>query len=116
MAGTAKGKSQVQSNDAIRFPSEETLRRMRKKLSRAKGSLALPPNADLLDKSKYELCKQFVKHCQEHGITQRQLAAMIGANESRVSEIVHYHIHKLTLDRLVKYLEKIKPKAEVKVA
>jgi hypothetical protein len=37
-------------------------------------------------------------------------------NESRVSEIVHYHIHKLTLDRLVKYLEKIKPKAEVKVA
>ena len=113
MAGTNKANS---GGGESRFPSEETLRRMRKKLARAKGSRALPPDADLLDKSKYELCRQFVKYCLDNKVTQRELAEMIGANESRVSEIVHYHIHKLTLDRLVKYLEKIRPKAEVKVA
>lgn len=116
MAGMAKRKNQAQNGDSFPFPSEATLRQIRKKMSRAKGSRTLPPDADLLDKSKYELCRQFVKHCLDNQLTQRELAAMLGINESRVSEIVHYHIHKLTLDRLVRYLEKIRPKAEVKVA
>jgi predicted XRE-type DNA-binding protein len=98
-----------------RFPPEETLRRMRKKLSKSKGSRTLPPGADLLDKAKYALCRQFVEFALKHALSQRELAEILGVNESRVSEIMHYHIHKLTLDRLVRYLEKIKPRAEVSV-
>lgn len=89
---------------------------MRKKLAQAEGARALAPGADLLDKAKYELCRQFVKYCLDHEISQRELAHLIGVNESRVSEIIRYHVHKLTLDRLVRYLEKIRPGAKVRVA
>jgi predicted XRE-type DNA-binding protein len=113
--GTGKNRSLGRAG-TVAFPSEATLRLMRKKLARAPGSRALPPNADLLDKAKYELCTQFVKFCLDHELTQRQLAARLGANESRVSEIVHYHIDKLTLDRLVRYWEKLEPRSHLKVA
>lgn len=103
-------------NDNMRFPSEKTLAVMRKKLAKAKGSYLLPPDADAIDRAKYEICRQILIYMHKKGLSQRQLAKQMGIPETRVSEIVHYRIWKFTLDRLLGYFEKINPKLVLKVA
>lgn len=98
------------------FPSDEELKRMRKKLSRAQGSYALPPGASSVDRAKYEICRQILIFKRTQGLTQRELAALIEIPETRVSEVVHYRIMKFTLDRLLGYLEKLNPQVSFKVA
>lgn len=98
------------------WPDEAELTRMDKILAKAKGSRMLPPNAEPVDRIKYDLCQKFVKYCIEHDVTQRELAQLLDVSESRVSEIVHYHIDKLTLDRLIRYLAKLNPKLKFNVA
>ena len=97
------------------WPSEEEIRRAEKILEKAPASRMLPPNASMLEKAKYELCRQFVIFLREEGLTQRQLAKKLDTTEARISEIVHYHLDKVTTDRLVGYLGVIKPKATLKV-
>lgn len=99
-----------------KFPSEEELKRIRKKLSRVRGTEMLPPNASALERTKYELCKRLLIYMRENDLTQRQLAKKLGVAESRVSEVLHYRIKKLTLDRLYKYHEILNPKFALKVA
>lgn len=100
----------------INWPSESELKTATKKLAKAKGSARLPLDANILDKTKYALCEEFVKYCLAHNISQRDVAAQLEVNESRISEIVRYRIEKLTVDRLVKYLGKLNPKFKLSVA
>jgi predicted XRE-type DNA-binding protein len=85
-------------------------------MSRVRGTAMLPPNATPLEKAKFELCKQLIIYMQKHGLTQRELAKELGVVESRVSEVIHYRVAKLTLDRLVKYHQKLNPDFALKVA
>jgi predicted XRE-type DNA-binding protein len=98
------------------FPSDEELSRVRKKLSRGRASFVLPPGASSVDRAKYEVCRQILLYMHAKGLSQRELASKIGIVETRVSEVVHYHIWKFTLDRLLGYLEKLNPKLSLKVA
>lgn len=100
----------------INWPSERTLKRMDKKLSRVKGSRGVPTPADPVERIKYSLCEAVVRYCQEHDLSQRDLAKLLDVNESRVSELVHYRIEKLTIDRLVKHLAKLKQTVKIQVA
>ncbi len=99
-----------------RWPSEEELKKVRKKLARVKGSYGLPPDATALDKAKYKMCERFLIYMREADLTQRELSKKIGVPETRVSEIVHYRIWKFTLDRLIEYYEKLDPKVDLKFA
>lgn len=102
--------------EKYKMPSEKELKAIRRKLSRVRGSYILPPNASAVDRTKYELCKRVLLYMHRKGLSQRQLAKLMGVPETRVSEIVHYRISKFTLDRLVEYYERIEPKAALKVA
>jgi len=53
---------------------------------------------------------------REQELSQRELAKKLGVVESRVSEVLHYRIQKITLDRLVKYHQVIDPDFALKVA
>lgn len=96
--------------------NDNELKGIRKKTGRMQGTAMLPPNATPLDKAKFELCKQLLVYMRKHELSQRELAKQLGVVESRVSEIVHYRIKKLTLDRLVKYHQTVDPDFELKVA
>lgn len=89
-----------------------------RKLARSGGSSSelLPADASTLDKTKYHLCALLLIYKRQNGLTQRELAKKLGVVESRVSEVLHYRIQKLTLDRLVKYHVILNPKFELKVA
>lgn len=98
------------------FPSDEELKQMRKKLARSRASFVLPPDASSVDRSKYEVCRQMLLYMHTKGMTQRELAEEMGIAETRVSEIVHYHVWKFTLDRLLGYLEKLNPRLSLRIA
>lgn len=91
---------------------------LRKTVSKIRGkpSGMLPPNASSLDRTKYDLCRRLLVYMHEHEMTQRELAKKLGVVESRVSEVLHYRIQKVTLDRLVKYHQTLDPKFALKVA
>lgn len=99
-----------------KFPSEKELKLIRKKTKRMRGTEMLPPNASALERTKYDLCKRLLVYMRENELTQRELAKKLGVVESRVSEVLHYRLKKLTLDRLYKYHEILDPDFALKVA
>lgn len=98
------------------YPNEETLKTLDRKLSKVKGSASLPANASPMDILKHSLCAQFIRYQREQELTQRELAKVLGLNEARMSEILHYRHQRFTIDHLMTYLTKIKPNLKVRVA
>lgn len=101
---------------SMKFPGVDEIQEMRRNATRSTGSVVIPKDADPLDRAKYELCRSFVDYLLDHRMTQKELAARIRVSEARVSEIVHYKIHRLTLDRLVRYMGRVNPKFRFKAA
>ncbi len=98
------------------WPTENEWNVIEKKLNRSKPSKTLPANAGPVDRIKHELCSHFVRYCHEKKISQRELAVILSINESRISEIVHYHHGRFTIDKLLELLSVIKPKLKLNVA
>jgi len=87
------------------------------KLSKGKlYSYVLPAQASLADQVKHDLCQQIIIYKDKKGLKQKELGKLLGANEARVSEIVHYKIDKFTADKLMEFLEMLNPRAHVKVS
>jgi predicted XRE-type DNA-binding protein len=85
----------------------------------AKGKLyssVLPAHAPLADQLKHDLCQQIVLYKNKKKLKQKELGKILGVDEARVSEIVHYKIGKFTADKLMAFLEIINPRAHVKVS
>jgi predicted XRE-type DNA-binding protein len=98
------------------FPNKKELDRVRKKLAKVEPTRALPPNASSADKLKFELCKQFVIYLRNHEMTQKELANQLGIEPARLNEIVKYRIDLFAVDRLLDYLERLRPNLKVTVA
>ena len=99
-----------------KFPSERELKIIRKQMTNVSGSRGLSPNASPLERAKYDVCEQILIYMKKKKISQRQLAQLLDSSETRVSEIVHYRIEKFTLDRLIGFLQMVKPMLTFKVA
>jgi len=100
----------------VKFPNNKTLAHMRSKLEQHEGAFILPPDANAVDKAKYDICRQILIYIHKKGINQKELATILDVPETRVSEIVHYKIIKFTLDKLISYYEIINPRLILKVA
>ena len=98
------------------FPSRKELDRVRKKLEKLNPVRLLPSDASKADKLKFELCKQFVTHLQEEGISQLALAKELDIEPARLNEILKYRLDLFTVDRLLDYAERLNPKLRVTVA
>lgn len=94
----------------MKFPSEKELTKIRKKLEKSEGSLMLPPKASALEKFRYEICRQFVIYQREHDLKSKELAKIIGVDESIMSKVLHYRNERFTTDKLVQMLAKIYPR------
>ena len=99
-----------------KFPSEKELKVIRRQTMKVKGSRGLPPDATPLDRGKFDVCEQLLVYMKKKKMSQRELAHALDTSETRVSEIVHYRIEKFTLDRLIGYLQKVKPMLTLHVA
>jgi predicted XRE-type DNA-binding protein len=99
-----------------RWPSEEVLKKMDKKLVRAESAATLHPGASAIERFKFDLCKKLLIHMKNKKLSQRQLAKILGVNESRISEIINYKVQRVTADRLMAYLETVDEKTQFRVA
>ena len=100
----------------VKFPDDKILGPMRIKLEKHEGAFVLPPDAGVVDRAKYDVCRQLLIYMHKKGIKQKELAAILKVPETRISEIVHYKISKFTLDKLISYYEVINPTFVLKVA
>ncbi len=94
----------------MKFPSEKELSKVRKKLEKAEGSLVLSPSATPLEKFRYEICRQFVIYKREHELQVKELAKIVGVDESVMSKVLRYRSERFTTDKLVQMLAVIYPK------
>jgi predicted XRE-type DNA-binding protein len=76
----------------------------------------LPKKAGPVETAKHEICSLFVRYFNRARITQKEMAKLLDVTESRVSEILHYHHERFTIDKLLELLARIKPDVKVKVA
>ena len=98
------------------FPDEKKLKKMREKLEKAEGSLALSPDASPLDRFRWELSQKFIKYKREHGLSQKELAELVKTDESKMSKILHHRIDEFSTDRLISFYQMLDPKMEIKVS
>lgn len=95
----------------ISWPNESELSKIRLELESDDviGSTVLPLNASPLDQFKFKLCEIILIYKRKTDLKQKELAKIIGVDEARMSEILHYKIDKFTSDRLQEYVQKIYP-------
>ena len=98
------------------WPTEVEWEEIEKKLGKGLASKTLPKDAGPVETAKHEICTHFVRFFRGAKITQKEMAAQLEVTESRVSEILHYHHGRFTIDKLLELLARIKPGVTVKVA
>ncbi len=98
------------------WPTEEQWKEVEKKLDKKPASKMLSASAGPVERTKHELCAHFIKYRRLEDISQRELAQRLGVTDSRVSEILHYHYERFTIDKLLELLAKIRPEVKIKVA
>ena len=98
------------------FPSESELKKIRKKLAKAKGTLMIAPNATPLEKFRWEICQKFVIYKQKHDLSIEEFAKLLGTDKAKVSKILRHRIDSFSTDRLLNLLQIIYPKTELKIA
>jgi predicted XRE-type DNA-binding protein len=94
----------------MKFPTEKELEKNRKKLEKTEGSLVLSPNASPIEKLRYEICRHFVVYKREHDLSCKDLAKLIGVDESLMSKILRYRHDRFSTDKLIDMFAKIYPK------
>lgn len=98
------------------WPTEEQWAEAEKELAKHLPTRINLDNVSPVYRAKQDICAHFVRYFNESKITQRELAAKLGVTESRVSEIIHYHHDRFTIDKLLELLVKLKPEIRIKVA
>lgn len=100
------------------FPDEADYIPIREKLSDPNfegGTQGLPENPTEVERTKYDLCTLILAYKQDHKLLQKDIAAKLGIDEPRVSDIFHRRIKGFTLDRLLGYAEILYPQLKLKI-
>lgn len=98
------------------WPIEVEWKEIEKKLSKGLASKMLPQKASPVETVKHEICSHFIRYFNRAKMSQKEMAKQLDVTESRVSEILHYHHERFTIDKLLELLARIKPDVKVKVA
>src|SRR5947209_8782765 len=109
-------KNNKQPNKSYQYPlgDKEILAKMRH--PDYEGNFLLPSDANLLDKTKYRICKQILSYEYDNKLTTKELAERINLSVPETKEILLCHIHKFTLDRLITYFDNLHiPSEKIKI-
>ena len=98
-----------------KWPSKKEVESALQELEGSLASRPLSPEANLVDRTKHSLCRQFVRFMIAHRLSQQQLADKLGIDKSLMSKIAHYQFDEFTIDRLIKYLTVLDPDLVVEI-
>ena len=65
------------------------------------GVSSLPHDVSLVDKIKWDLCREIIIFKSMMGHTSKEMGELMAVDKARTSEILHYKVSKFTLDRLL---------------
>jgi predicted XRE-type DNA-binding protein len=99
----------------VRYPSKKELRRIDKLLRDVPGTLMVNEDSTPLEKFRWDLCQNIVRHMRINSLSQVDLAKILEIDQARVSEVVHHRIDKVSADKLMAYNEKLNPKVRFKI-
>src|SRR4051812_38328128 len=83
------------------FPSEKEIERICKKFSDPdckEINIGLNPNANELDRTKYNICQSISRYKRENKLTPSELAKKISVNKEKVDDILFGRITGFNLD------------------
>lgn len=98
------------------WPKDVEWKAINKQLRKGLTSKMLVKNAGPVETAKHEICSHFIRYFNSASVSQKEMAKQLGVTESRISEILHYHHQRFTIDKLLELLARIKPDVKVKVA
>lgn len=98
------------------WPSKKEIRQVLKGLEKKEGFLHPPENPTPLERFRFDLQQKFVSYIRKSGISQKELASLIGVDETKVGKILRNHLDEFSTDRLITLYEKINPKVKLKVS
>ncbi len=99
----------------MRFPDKKKLNKMRAKLEKVEGTLMIAPDASPLERLRWDLCQKFIQYTQQHGISQSEMAQILGVDKAKVSKILHHRIDEFSTDRLITLYQQLNPGLKIKV-
>ncbi len=97
------------------WPSKKDLQKALKKLEKLPASRPLAKDASAIERIKHRICEQFVKHLNDHELSQQELADQLKIDKAIVSKITHYRYDEFTIDRLIKYLSVLDPTLTIEI-
>ena len=97
-----------------KWPKREDIEKVLKKLDENPDlySRTIPNDAPLTDRIKRDICAEFIVYKRDNKLNQRELAQRLEIGEALISKILRYHFDEFTIDRLIRYLEKLGIKYE----
>src|SRR5690606_41764101 len=99
----------------VKRPTPEQLKELDTLVKGNRYSTFIPDTAPLPDRFKRDLCSEIVKYTLKNKLKQKELAKMLGIDEARASEVLHYKIHKFSADKLISMVEALYPKVSIKI-
>lgn len=98
------------------FPNKEKVKKVLKKLENTEGTLALGENPTALEKFRWDICQHFLVYKRKNKCTQKQMADLVGIDESKMSKLLHHRLEEFSTDRLISIYEKLNPDLKLKVS
>lgn len=100
-----------------KWPSRKEIEKVIKEIeSKGLWTLSLPENPTPLEQFRFDLQQKFVAYKLQNKISQRELAELLGIDETKVSKIIRNHLSEFSTDRLIRLYEKINPNVKLKVS
>lgn len=97
------------------LPTKAEVKRALKKLEKAEGTLAKPANPTALEKFRWDIQQKFVSYKLDRKMSQKELAGIIGIDESKMSKILHNRLEEFSTDRLITLYERLDPHVKLRV-
>ncbi len=98
------------------YPSQKEIKKVLAKLKKAEPTRIISKDAPLLDRTKFQFCQRFIVYMHDHNLNQVEMARRLGIDKARVNDIVKCKIELFSLDKLIRFAEKLKMNAVVVAA
>ena len=100
------------------FPNEEEIERITKHFSDPNCkeiNIGLSPNANELDKAKYDICQSISRYKRVNKLTPSELAKKIRISKEKTDDVLFGRISNFNFEELVSFAERLKGHLEVKI-
>ena|SRR5690606_10833905 len=104
------------STSMMKFPTQKDIKEALKNIQDDDDTYVIAEDASNVDKTKFELCQNFIRYLRLKQCSQADLARQLEIDRSRINWIIKCRIEHFTIDRLYSLWNKIDPSFRLKGA